>query len=188
MQKIKKLLVYPVAVLAVIVSAPAAFAIGDLRDTYVGLVLNRSGVELGEIYNANDYQTINIFGRYANDTTGDRLQVKGKVRDSLVENGQQIYAKAEKWDDSAYCYFTGIGVGLDSISVNTACSTGWHYDGVMNVITDSGSGAWQSYKFQYFTEPSMSSQKISLRVCEDEPWFLSDECTAGARILGIDWN
>ncbi|MCX6402578.1 MAG: hypothetical protein NT032_01335 [Actinobacteria bacterium] len=192
MNKIRKLLVYPIAVLTVIISAPAAFAVQDLRDTYVGLVLSRSGVQLGELYNSTDYQSVNIYGRYANDTTGDRLQVKGKVRDNLLENGQQIYVKAEKWDNSVNCYLTGIGGGTNSISLNTACSTGWHFDGEMSVITDSvsgtGSGPWQLYKFQYFTEPSMSSQKISLRVCEDEPWFLSDECTAGARILGIDWN
>ena len=161
-----------------------AQAVPDLRSTYVGLVLQQDSVNLGQLYTIQaDYTGVNIYGRYANDYVGDRLQVTGKVRDLVPSNGQAIYAQGIRWNNGLWCYPSGIGKD----SVNVRCSSGtWNDDGTDDQYTY-GNTTWIPYTFAYGRNGSMNSQRYELHVCEDQPLWFPDVCS-GSRVLGIDWN
>lgn len=184
--KLKGLLVTCTSVVLLgIAGAPGASAISDLRSSYAGVVSYApDGTPLAQLYTAADYNLVNVYGRYANDSSGDRLQAIGSVRDRLPSNGQNVYAQGLRWNDGYYCYVSGIG----SESVSVACTAGtWNPGGSEDLYTSESVPGWKSFIFRYPRSASMNSQRYELHACEDEPAFWPDICS-GPRIIGIDWN
>ena len=176
-----------VAGLLAVIAAPAANAVvGNLVGTYSYVNVKSNGVVLGELYSGTlslPQSKVNLFYRQTTDAGGDRLEVKGKVRDLLPTNAQAVYAQGDKWNDGFYCYVSGIGAD----SASTSCQSSWHPDSDDVQYTPYKSSTWANVDFNYGRTASMNSQRYDLRVCEDEPLFLPDIC-GGSRVLGIDWN
>jgi len=186
----RSLLVVPLSAVALtLVGGGTAFALSDLTEHYSGLLAkSSSGVVLGEIDTTTTRNNLNQ--RLVNDSTGDRQQLQAPVRDRLTSNGNGVYTRVDWWADSYYCYLSGVGIGWGgnegSVSLQQACQAGWHPTSTTSQ-GDYYTGTWVFTQHWQFRDGSMRSSAGELRVCEDEPLFLSDICS-GPRVLGIDYD
>ena len=174
---------------ALLTAAPGAHALVDLTSSYHGLTAFDGPSAVGRIFNGTGYEKVNLVARKANDDRGDRLQVQGHVQDSLPANGLRVYAQGTSFNDGDYCYVSGISVDGDGgMGFSLDCTQGWHrdasYDFSRYVPADS---QYYQFVFRYPRSATMNSQRMELRVCQDEPLWLSDTCS-GTRVVGIDWN
>ncbi len=145
---------------------------------------------LGEI---SFLSTNNLNMRVTNDPYGDRQHINTQHHDSAPGNGQQIYVRVDFYNNGFYCLpsrTVSVSAGPSgqrsvTTSGTAGCTTGWHYVGQVNSAATSAS-EWQFWGYWQAFNPTAEAGKGVVQICEDEPWFLQDECS-GVRILGADF-